>query len=355
MPTTARQIGITGDPRQLFWRGPCPVRCGGRGMRESLPSGAVKVYCDTCDAFAIVRSDGTLAPPVDPSLLPEVADLPFADRGNDGCCQVPGCWADADSLGLCSRHHSRWAGCGRPDVAAWIAAGARTRSGRVSQKVPRTCAEPGCTNPVFSTAGGGDRAKYCGACVPYDDDRPPVDRRPKPKELIMPRQRTQPDTCRVDGCDRRAQARGLCSTHYGRWSSCGKPDVDKFIADGAPQPASVRARASNAAPPPPPKERAAAKPAASDSKPVQTVEPPPSNPARNVTEEATVAALLIGQLGRMELPRAIQHIGQKELAEPVDVIRVALVGDYLTITDDDGCVLRQLQLLPAVAEGEDRG
>ncbi len=42
------------------------------------------------------------------------------------------------------------------------------------------------------------------------------------------------DRCRVGGCGRAVQARGLCHAHYARWHDNGQPDLDHYMATAGP-------------------------------------------------------------------------------------------------------------------------
>lgn len=174
--------------------------------------------------------------------------------------------------------------------------------------------------------------------------------------------RTQPKFCRIAGCGDNTQARGLCASHYRRWHAADKPNIEQFIRDQPPGPVARRRKAARPAPPPEAPREDSKEPIAAPNPGGNSTacddqfapEPPPaSKPADTQTFSVTSltvtpAALIMrapDAAGRLPLVKPINRIGAVPLSQDVDAIRVTLIaGNWLTLIDDTGRVLRQIEL-----------
>lgn len=163
---------------------------------------------------------------------------------------------------------------------------------------------------------------------------------------------TQPKQCEVDGCGKKTQAKGLCSTHWSRWRNAGRPPIAEFVVQGGPRPGDFKPLGETA------QQTPTEEPAPSPARGTNSTtcddqfapEPPSETPTRVAVTPADArhsVELVVGlpdASGRLALPRPINRIGVTTFSRPVDAIRVSLMGHWLTITDETGRMLRQFEL-----------
>jgi hypothetical protein len=136
----------------------------------------------------------------------------------------------------------------------------------------------------------------------------------------MPKQRTQPIGCMVDGCNNEAQARGLCHGHYWRWTRAGKPeDLAAWVGQQADQP--LRGR----------------RPQVDGDKPRRQAQPKPR-------QEATVADAVADAAGGAGHVCESSPFLRIALPAATKSLMVGVIGRQLTLADADGRVLQQVQI-----------
>ena len=178
-------------------------------------------------------SETTSAPsPIRPGLLgmlmvavrPEFRAAEFAFDGADpvfggGVCLVPSCERTARSLGLCTAHHDRWKGEGRPDLEAFASA----TDPRWRKQMPLMCCRaPGCGRGVarqglcvrhgaaWERAGQPDLSQWPAG---QPETRPPA-------PLVV---------CQIGSCQLWAEKNiPFCHGHGSTWKVNGRPDAETF-------------------------------------------------------------------------------------------------------------------------------
>lgn len=75
-----------------------------------------------------------------------------------------------------------------------------------------------------------------GQAVTLEDDAATPGAKPRPMRKPPGRRKADHNKgpCPVEGCTEPRRHSGMCMRHYQRWVSCGKPDVDTWLALGGP-------------------------------------------------------------------------------------------------------------------------
>ena len=135
-------------------------------------------------------------------------------------CAVSGCERPGRARGLCSGHHQRWAGTGKPDLAVFAAA---TRPGWFGHAPLASCDVAGCRY-------GRSRRGLCGRHAQQWD----YAGQPEVSTWIaggapLPAPSPVPLACRIAYCGVWAQGSSpFCRTHDRRWKTQGRPPAGEY-------------------------------------------------------------------------------------------------------------------------------
>ncbi|MFS4103770.1 HNH endonuclease [Streptomyces sp. PD-S100-1] len=134
------------------------------------------------------------------------AHIPIKEIGQHSECTVAGCGrGDTLRRGLCTKHYQRWKSHGDPE---WE-----------PPRQPENCTIEGCG--AQPTVGKGLCRKHFKRLHRTGSTADPV----KVQRVLGP--------CAVDGCGKREDRRGLCTTHYARWKRHG--DTSTVLRPWTPQ------------------------------------------------------------------------------------------------------------------------
>lgn len=162
----------------------------------------------------------------------------------DEPCSARGCREPRlDRVPLCRKHEQRWVSSGRPEIEAWLVAGAlRAKDWLAMHKTeilpPDDLPAQVCKVIRCYRAAQCCSQSLCNACYQrwVWAEKPNLDFF---FGIAPPRQHQERHVrlCRASGCSRAAHSKeSLCSMHQQRWNQCHRPHFDVWIAAGALSP-----------------------------------------------------------------------------------------------------------------------
>jgi len=163
---------------------------------------------------------------------------------SDEPCRARGCREPRlDRIPLCRKHEQRWMSSGRPEIEAWLVAGAlRASDWHAMHKTeilpPDEQAAQVCKVSRCYRAAQCCSQSLCNACYQrwVWAEKPDLDFF---FGIVPPRshQERHVRTCKATGCSRVASSKeSLCSMHQQRWNQCRRPHLEVWIAAGAMPP-----------------------------------------------------------------------------------------------------------------------
>jgi hypothetical protein len=129
----------------------------------------------------------------------------------------------------------------------------------------------------------------------------------------------QKNMCKVPGCARRHQSRGLCNTCYSAWFSAGKPDMQHWIATQATT-----------------RRRCPRKATVSEGAP-----DPPSQPSAPANPQLTASRAAVAPIHDSRFP-ALRWLDVATL--PAGTYAFMHMADHLFVVAEDGAVMAQVKV-----------
>lgn len=137
-------------------------------------------------------------------------EAPPKNRNLGKACTIEGCEAPSRKRGWCSKHYERWSKHGDPAIV------------KTPTKNTKACSVKGCERQVYAVE----------MCIQHRR------RFLKGTPLERPFKQFRSQECKIDGCSRKGNRRGICQLHYER---------AVYRANPAPIKARVAQRRHNAA------------------------------------------------------------------------------------------------------------